>query len=1064
MHQLISRAVGAVALFFAATIATADGHEKKTWDVNDPPLTGEAKQVSLDTTEGTWMSLDVSPDGKTIVFDYLGDLYVMPIGGGAASSITSGVAWDMQPRFSPDGSEIAFTSDRAGGDNIWVVKALGSEPRQVTKESFRLLNNPSWSPDGKYIAARKHFTTGRSLGTGEIWLYDATGDATAGQQIIKRANEQYQKELGEPVFSPDGSALYYTHNVTPGNRFIYAQDTNKEIFQIRKVDLTTGEIETVAGGPGGAVRAAPSPDGKTLAFVKRVRAKSRLFVKDLATGEMTMLDDNLDYDMQEGWAVHGLYPNMDWTPDSREIVYWSRGKIWRINARTGVKTLIPFQVKDTRTVYAPPRFKVDVAPDTFDTKMVRFAAPSPDGSAVVFESLGSLYVKRGNSGPEKLTRDKEGGFELYPVWAPDSKTIYFIGWDDNELGSIRRVSARGGRSRSLLSVPGHYAELAISLDGKTLAYRKRGGGYLIDDTFDEEPGVYTLSVKGGTPTFVTKSGTSPAFGADGRLMLLRRAGGKRSLVSVNIGGHDERVVATSKFATSIKLNAAGDRVLWRENYHVYTAPLPRTGKAISLSPKSKSLRVRKLSRDGGIYLGWAGDSVHWSLGPVLKQVTMAEAYGPDFIVPDSGINLSMTVAAEKPSGLVAITNARIVTMDEAGVIEDATILIRGNRISAVGADVAIPQGARVVDAGGKTVLPGFVDIHAHGAYGTGDIIPQQNWSGLAHLAFGVTTTHNPSSRANLVFASDEYARAGKTLMPRIFSTAEIVYGAKQALWAPIDNLDDALAHARRLKAQGAISVKNYNQPRRDQRQQVVEAARLTGLNVVAEGGSLYHQDMNLIVDGNTGVEHTLPNQHIYEDVLQFWPQTEVGFTPTLVVAFGGVSGEDFWYKHTDVWKHERLSHFVPPAVLQPRSVRRTVAPDEDYVDGLNAAFAKALMDRGVSVHTGAHGQREGLATHWEMWSFARGGMSPMQALETATIAPARYMGMDGDIGSLKAGKLADLIIVDGDPLADIRDTDKLTHVMLNGRLYRADTLAEEVTGDAVLKPFYWADRPESAIR
>ncbi|NVJ97525.1 MAG: PD40 domain-containing protein [Alphaproteobacteria bacterium] len=1052
-------ALGALMTAMLSVSAVADGKEK--WDVSNPPVSGAVKDVKIDTREGTWMSLDVSPDGKSIAFDLLGDIYVMPISGGKATPIASGVAWEMQPRFSPDGSEIAFTSDREGGDNIWVMKADGSDMRQITKESFRLLNNPTWSPDGTYIAARKHFTTYRSLGTGEIWMYHASGRASGGVQVVKRPNDAFQKELGEPMFTADGSGIYYTMNVTPGNTFLYAQDSNTEVFQIKKVSLADGEVETVAGGPGGAVRPTPSPDGSKLAFVKRVRAKSRLFVKDLASGELTMLDDNLDYDMQEGWAVHGLYPNMDWTPDGREIVYWSRGKLWRIDAANGRKAEIPFHVEDTRTVYAPPRFKVDVAPDTFRTKMVRFAAPSPDGKSVVFESLGALYVKHGDGEAKKLTRGGDYGFELSPKWSADGKTIYFLTWDDQKLGSIRKVSAKGGKAKAVLSEPGHYADLAVDGEGNRLLYRKREGGYLLDDTHGENPGVYMLDTASGKSHLVTKSGSDPQFAAHGRV-LVKRGG---NLVSVTADGFDARTLATTKFGTDFALSPSGSHILWRENYHVYMAPLPKSGQAVSLAPSSSAVPVAKLSRDGGTYIGWADDSTaYWTIGPVLKKVTVAEAYATDFKAPESGLDMSMAVNAAKPEGVTAITGARIVTMDEAGVIEGGTILIEGNRITAVGKDVAVPKGARVVDATGKTIIPGFVDIHAHGPYGSGDVVPEQNWNAMGHLAFGVTTIHNPSSTATLVFAASEYQQAGKILSPRTFSTAEIVYGAKASYWAPVDAINDALAHARRLKAQGAISIKNYNQPRRDQRQQVVEAGRQLGLNVVAEGGSLFHQDMNLIVDGNTGVEHTLPNQHIYGDVLQFWPQTDVGFTPTLNVAFGGIGGENYWYKHLDVWKHPRLSHFVPPAVLQPRSVRREMAPEEDYGDALNAAFAKDLMDRGVSVHTGAHGQREGFGTHWEMWSFVRGGMSPLQAIEAATIAPARYMGMDDDIGSLKAGKLADLVIVDGDPLSNIRDTDKLTHVMLNGRLYRSDTLAEEVTGDYKPAPFYWADRPESAIR
>lgn len=291
-----------------------------------------------------------------------------------------------------------------------------------------------------------------------------------------------------------------------------------------------------------------------------------------------------------------------------------------------------------------------------------------------------------------------------------------------------------------------------------------------------------------------------------------------------------------------------------------------------------------------------------------------------------------------------------------------------------------------------------------------------------------------------------------------------MYGAKGTLWSPVNSLDDALAHIRRLKAQGAISVKNYNQPRRDQRQQVNEAAYQEGLMSVAEGGSLYHLDMNMIADGTTGIEHNVPTLKMYDDVTQYWRQSGAGYTPTLVVTYGGLTSEDYFYQHTDVWKHPILSRYVPPAVLQPRSVRRIMAPEDEFRDNAAAAAAKKLLDVGIMVNTGAHGQREGLGTHWEIWSFARGGFSPMEALSAATINPARYLKMDADVGSIEKGKLADMVIMEENPLANIRNTDKISHVMMNGRLYEASTLSEVYTGNSALKPFYWQGKPQSDIR
>lgn len=1069
-----------IALCCASALPLSPALAADDWDVNDPDYSASAGEAAIDTREGTWMSLDVSPDGRHVVFDLLGDIYEIPIAGGEARSLTSGHAWDMQPRYSPDGKHIAFTSDRAGGDNIWTIERDSGDLHQVTHERFRLLNNPTWSPDGQYIAARKHFTTSRSLGTGEIWLYHASGgEEQTGQQVVERPSETFQKEQGEPMFTPDGEGIYFTLNTTPGDTFIYHQDSNTELFQIRRVDLDSGEVTTVAGGPGGTVRPTPSPDGKQLAYVKRVRARSRLFVMDLESGEERMVHDDLDLDMQETWAVHGLYPNMDWTPDSRELVFWTGGKLWRLAVADGTLAEIPFHVRDTREIYPALRFDVEVAPERFKTRMVRFAQPSPDGEAVVFESLGRLYIKRGNAAPEPLTSDPMAGFDYMPVWSPDSDSVYFLRWNDRELSSIRRVSARGGSSQPVSDARGQFTELAIDRAGETLAYRKRPGNDLLNPAWGVKPGIYLLDLESGETRFVSKRGEHPHFGPDpDRLYVQERAEsatGRGSstaatkLLSMNRDGLDVRELAQADYASDIRLAPDGRYVAYEFGHHIYLSAQQPSGKVLVLDAKPPAFPTVKLSSVGGTYLYWNrdGSAVSWSVGPTLKTVPVERAMSAGFEPPESGTDLSMTVASTAPDTRLALTNARVITMDgERRVLEHGTVLVEGKRIAAIGpaAEIDIPAGYKTVDLAGKTIAPGFVDIHAHGPYGSGEIVPQQNWNLLAHLALGVTTVHNPSSAANLVFAAAEYRNAGRILGPRIFSTAEIIYGAKSTSWSPVDSLEDALAHARRLKAQGAISVKNYNQPRREQRQQVIEAARETGLMSVAEGGSLYHLDMGLIGDGITGIEHNVPVMPMYDDVTQYWRQSQAGYTPTLVVTFGGLTSEDYYYQDTEVWKHPILSHFVPPAVLQPRSVRRPMAPEADYRDDDAAAAAKVLLDEGVMVNTGAHGQREGLATHWEMWSFARGGFSPMEALSAATINPATYLGMADDIGSLEEGKLADIVVLDANPLEDIHNSDQVAYVMIDGRLYRAGDLSEVETGNARLAPFYWEGKPESEIR
>jgi imidazolonepropionase-like amidohydrolase/Tol biopolymer transport system component len=1055
------------ALLVAPAAFTAEAEEEDSWDVNDPP--GGSRSISIDTDTGTWMSVDVSPDGETIAFDLLGDIYLLPVQGGEARAIDNGLSWSMQPRFSPDGSEIAYTSDAGGGNNIWIMQADGSDKRQLTHEDFRLLNNPWWSPDGDYIAARKHFTTERSLGTGEIWIYHRNGGD--GVAVVERPGEEHQKELGEPAISPDGRYIYYSFDSTPGSTFVYAQDSNDQIFEIRRHDFRTGESESFVAGAGGSVRPTPSPDGRYLAFVRRTRGASApgsLFLKDLVSGEETAICNRLDQDLQEVWAVHGVYPNMDWTPDSESIVFWAGGKIRRIDVDTLEVAEISFHVDDTRTVYEAPRPEVEVAPAEFDTQMVRNAAVSPDGSQVVFESTGRLYIKSMSGGePRLLTSDPRDHFEFFPSWSRDGHTIVFVAWNDRTLGHIHSVRARGGRSTRLTRTPGHYLAPRFSPDGGTIVYGVADGGYLTSPDWSIETGVFSIPSQGGESRRITDDGSNPHFGArSGRLYVTREIDDVRSLVSIDLNGEAAHTHARGEYLEQFEVSPDGRHLAFRENFHVYALPLPPGGLALDLGTDVGSVPMTRASGDGGNYPNWSdGDRLHWSLGPVAFSAAVDELFKPSaengdngYAAPEEGVSLSMRLDADVPEGAVALTGARIVTMadGDGGVIEDGVIVTDGNRIRAVGSRdaVDIPAAAEVVDVSGMTVIPGLIDAHAHGPQGV-EIIPQQNWSAYATLAFGVTTVHDPSNDAVEVFAASEMQRTGQILAPRIFSTGDVVYGARSTSFAKIDSLEDAREHVRRLKAQGAMSVKNYNQPRRDQRQQVAVAAREENMLVVTEGASLFHMDLSMVADGNSTIEHNLPQAMLYDDVLQFWEQTNVAYTPTLVVTYGGLSAETYWYQETRVWEHPILSNFVPPDILRPRSVRRTIAPESEYHHATSAATAKLLADRGVLVSIGAHGQREGLGSHWEIWSFVQGGMSPMEALRAATIVPATALGFADDLGSLEAGKLADLVVIDADILEDIQQTDKVSMVMLNGRLYDAATLNETVTGDRETRPFYW---------
>lgn len=499
---------------WSATSGEGNPPADAPWKVEDQHTTSD--MISFATREGTWLASDVHPDGTRMVFSLLGDLYLLPIGGGTATRLTSGPAYDVQPRFSPDGKWLAFASDRGGIEGLWVVDIEGKNLRPVTQENKSQITNPAWSPDGQWLVGSKRITDTSSIGVVELWLYHLRGGT--GVQLTRG------EQLGhatDPVFSQDGRFIYFSGR---DGRYNYDSDVNDGVWQIKRFDRRTGQLVNLTSLFGGAAAPQISPDGKKLAYIRRVRGQTRLEVLTLATGANRMIADGLTRDNQEGFASHGVFPGYSWTPDGAGIVTTAEGKFWRYDAGSGARTPIPFEAQVDQRVAKAARFPQVLGTDTLQAKIVRWPVESPDGKRLVFSALGHLYGMDLPSGqPRRLTTTTD--LEYAPAFSPDGKQITFTTWNDTTGGFVWVMPSSGGAARKLTSTPGQYVNPSFSPDGTKVVFTRGSGswfreGGLADELWME---LMWVPVKGGEPTLITSTEnrgsarrvTRPTFSKDG---------------------------------------------------------------------------------------------------------------------------------------------------------------------------------------------------------------------------------------------------------------------------------------------------------------------------------------------------------------------------------------------------------------------------------------------------------------------------------------------------------------------------------------------------------------------
>jgi imidazolonepropionase-like amidohydrolase/Tol biopolymer transport system component len=1144
------------------TSALADTVDRTgKWDV-DAPL-GPSALLEFTTDEGTWMNLDVHPDGDRIIFDLLGDLYVVSIDGGKATRLTEGAAYDMQPHFSPDGTQVLFNSDRGSVKNAWIADYDGeslSEPRVVTDQSGNMINAANWTADGDWVLARKRVTDVSSIGVAELWLYDTNGGN--GVQVIPA-----EGEVDSFSTTRDGRYMYLARS----GPFSYERNPFGRIWSVVRMDRNTGEFRDVTGGNGSAVVPVLSPDENSIAFIRRANNKTTLWVHDLRDGSERQVWDGLDRDMIEAFGGNYIYPAYDWTPDGNSLVIWAGGKINRVAVDSASASIIPFEADVSVNLHEPLRASQDPDTDSVQARLIRWPVISPDGNTLVFNALGHLYFQALPDGQPQRVTDGDA-FEFSPTFSPDGSRLAFTTWSDDDGATLATASMRRGapgsvstlyRSKTQLVNPAYSADgvqllvvagSAVNLRGGILGGEQRHDILVLNADGRGQVTEVTSTTNRGSQRRVTR----PTFSKDGTRIWYfddqpipgqprgQRTPAKTVLFSIKLDGTDRREHVKLRYAQEAVVSPDETRVAFTEQHNAYVMSLPRTGAPIEFNPGSAPVSFTQLTKDGGEWVSWSADGEYLSWGfankvwrSAIEDIELGPKSEPrdagdhgihidtvtinddgQFVSGDNTFDLdelkaalepgwqdqahvrvdvtvserttrgtwtefkewldeakvgyklldaesdkepaedaettdNEEVAAEpaeytvdlnvpraRPDGVVALVGGRVITMNGDEVIENGTVIIDGNRIAEVGpaGAVTVPDGARTFDVSGKTLIPGLIDAHAHLSYDSLDVNAQRNPQYFANLAYGVTTAHDPSASTHTVFSQAEMVGAGEMVGPRIFSTGFILYGALIPDMAIINNYADALSHVQRLKNVGAFSVKSYMQPRRDQRQWIIRAARAEDMLVMPEGGGDFPVNMGMIMDGHSGIEHSLSVGEIYNDVITLFAESRAGYTATLLVAYGGQRGENWFYQHYNVWENDKLQQFFPARSIDARARRRQMSAEDDFNHKRVAEHLKQIDEAGGLVTMGAHGQLQGLGAHWEMWALTHGGMEPHRALRAATLNGAEYLGMESDLGSIEAGKLADIAVLDRNPLDEIENSDSVSLTVINGAVYDANSM------------------------
>lgn len=1043
------------------------------------------------------MSVDISPDGSTLVFDLLGDIYTMPAAGGKAKRIRGGVSWDEHPRFSPDGQRIVFRSDQPTEHtwlSVWIMDREGGNARMLPLDpKLTPVDVPAWMPDGKNLLLHDYESS-------KLYIQPAEGGTA---RVVEAGDGHNVAASGVTV---DGERFYYLTKA--GKR-------ERELFELNRTRGEVRQLSTAAEEPYPS-RLVLSRDGRMLAYATLCGRSVCLWVRDLASSDSRprLLAPNvLEYHTFSATGPDRM-PHFAFTPDGRQIIAHAEGGLWRYDLNTRSRTPIPFEADVELNLLPALHFNYSLGADeaTITARMIRYPRVSPDGRYVAFEALQRIWVASLESGVARqisLARRDDQSVDLKPVWSPDGRQIAFADWSPFRGGHIWLIAADEscldqGRCtpKRVTREAALYGGLSFTPDGHSIVTTRAGwkhGHQLIEYeplnfiNWPTQAGlpaparapkralvhigiadgrIRSLAGRDALPGPYEHIGDAVTFSRDGQ-KLWRNDRSAGSMLETDLQSGRSRVVFSLKteadvYAAAVTMSPDGRRALavTGQTNRIYLLQASEAGlwpEQILLKDflfGSSSPHHFEVSILGADHAHWTEDGrgFYLSVGNSLylydvADLEAARRSGADY--EPRRVDISVKVPRDRPKGTLVFKDARIITMRGEEVIEEGDLVVRDHRILAVGrsGSIAIPEGSRVIDASGRTILPGYIDTHFHIEAGKKGILPPQSEELMAHLAFGVTTAYDPQLSTNDRLPFMDLTVTGQLVGPRFLTTGNAAR-TNVGLGSSVADLEATMQ--RYVGHYGLSHLKNAGGIPRTHQRWLSELAHRYRVRLHAHVNCLTEA-----VDGYVLCGHVQSlRSPVMNDVTQLLVQSGITVDAT---SFMHAGYDLLFYFRTIkpnplrnqlLMDNPKMARFLPRHRLEGWRGDPSNTSDGHWHRQFGKDLAR-IVAAGGRVSMGTHGEIPGIGAYLELKSMSMGGLPPHELLRSATIVGAEALGLGEELGSIEPGKIADLQVLNANPLEDIDNTLTVRQVMKNGRLYDADTLAEIYPNPKPAPSLWW---------